>query len=342
MHRHDLSAADLLGLLASPLRAEELADVDGTVLVVDGEVEPGVVAPARLVARVAAVPVVIVRTATTVVPAADPLGPLVDVVVPPDGPELDAIVATVGATPRAATALAMLLRGAGAGGLGAGLAAESAVYSTLQGGPEFAAWRASRPVRARPVVDGPTVLAERHGARLDIVLNRPEVRNAVSARLRDELSEALAVAAVDPTVEEVHLRGNGPAFSAGGDLDEFGSLPDPATAHLVRLTRNVGRLIAGMAGRVTAHLHGACIGSGIELPAFAGRVVARPDTVIALPEVRLGLIPGAGGTVSLPARIGRHRTAELALTGRSIDATTACAWGLVDSVGESPVGAPGP
>jgi enoyl-CoA hydratase/carnithine racemase len=73
-----------------------------------------------------------------------------------------------------------------------------------------------------------------------------------------------------------------------------------------------------------------CAGSGIELPAFAGTVVAAPDTTFALPEVSLGLVPGAGGTVSLPHRIGRHRTALLALSGATIDAPTALAWGLVD------------
>jgi enoyl-CoA hydratase/carnithine racemase len=83
---------------------------------------------------------------------------------------------------------------------------------------------------------------------------------------------------------------------------------------------------------VVAHLHGACVGSGIELPAFAGRVLAAPDTTIALPEVGLGLLPGAGGTVSLPRRIGRHRTALLALARPSIDASTALAWGLVDEL----------
>ncbi len=87
-----------------------------------------------------------------------------------------------------------------------------------------------------------------------------------------------------------------------------------------------------MSGRVTAHLHGACIGAGIELPAFVGRVVADPDSRIQLPEIALGLIPGAGGTVSLPRRIGRQRTAWLGLTGARIDAPTALAWGLVDEV----------
>ena len=107
---------------------------------------------------------------------------------------------------------------------------------------------------------------------------------------------------------------------------------DPATAHLVRLQQSAGRSIAMLADRVTAHLHGACIGSGIELPAFAGTVVAAPSARISLPEVSLGLVPGAGGTVSIPRRIGRHRTALLALTGEVIDAETAHGWGLVDDV----------
>jgi enoyl-CoA hydratase/carnithine racemase len=61
-------------------------------------------------------------------------------------------------------------------------------------------------------------------------------------------------------------------------------------------------------------------------------VVAAPDTKIGLPEVGMGLIPGAGGTVSLPRRVGRHRTAWLALTRDTIDAPTALDWGLVDAI----------
>jgi enoyl-CoA hydratase/carnithine racemase len=72
----------------------------------------------------------------------------------------------------------------------------------------------------------------------------------------------------------------------------------------------------------------------VELPAFARRVVARPDARFWLPEVAMGLVPGAGGTVSIPRRIGRQRTALLALTGTAIDATTALEWGLVDAVVE--------
>ena len=252
-------------------------------------------------------------------------------VVAEDDDDLSAILDTIERCPLAATALAVLLRGQLHRSIDEGLAAESAVYSTLQAGPEFATWRAAHV--ARPVVDtSPTVISARSGPSLDVTLNRPHRHNAVSRLLRDELVEALAVALVDDTITEVVLRGAGASFCSGGDLDEFGELPDPATAHAVRLTRSPARAIARIGDRTTTYLHGACIGAGIEWAAFSARVVAAPDARIALPEVGFGLVPGAGGTVSLPRRIGRHRTAWLALTRRTIDARTARSWGLVDEI----------
>jgi enoyl-CoA hydratase/carnithine racemase len=165
-----------------------------------------------------------------------------------------------------------------------------------------------------------------------ITLCRPAKHNAFNTAMRDQLHEALLLVASDPTIVKVVIEGAGPSFCSGGDLDEFGSFPDPATAHVTRLTRSAGRLISSMAAKVEARLHGACMGAGIELPAFAARVVADPGTVISLPEIGLGLIPGAGGTVSLPRRIGRQRTCELALSQARIDAAAALAWGLVDEI----------
>jgi Enoyl-CoA hydratase/isomerase len=318
----ELSASDLLDRLAGGSVDEELLDPSGVVVVL----APDPAAPGRLdelATRVGTLPAVLVGPPS--------LAAVADVV--PEGEEdLEALTAAVGGNPLAATALALLLRHGGGQSVGAGLAAESAVYSTLQGGPEFAAWRASRPRRDPPPEEGPAVVARRDGPRLEVRLNRPGRRNALSSRMREEWLEALAVGALDHTVSEVHLTGEGPAFCSGGDLDEFGTFPDPATAHLVRLGRSVGAALHALADRTVAHLHGACVGSGIELPAFAGTVLAAPDTTIALPEVGLGLVPGAGGTVSLPRRIGRHRTALLALTGRTIDAHTALTWGLVDGL----------
>ena len=245
-----------------------------------------------------------------------------------------AVLATIERQPVASVTLALVLRSGTQLDIPSGLAVESAAYGVLQAGPEFREWLASRP--SRPTAgeepkDSPVIVARRGGV-LDVTLNRPERHNAFNAAMRDSLAEALLTALSDPSIERVVLRGTGASFCSGGDLDEFGTLPDPATGHLTRLARSVGGLLAQLAPRAEAHLHGACLGAGIELPAFAGRVVADPDTVIALPEIGLGLIPGAGGTVSLPRRIGRQRTAELALGGARLDATTALAWGLVDEI----------
>ncbi len=242
------------------------------------------------------------------------------------------VVDAVHRTPLAATTFALLLRHSATRDLEAGLVAESMAYSVLQAGPEFAAWLGSRPVRSRPREIGPAVGVERSDDAMRITLARPHVHNAFSARLRDGLVQALEVAVVDSTITEVEVRGRGPSFCSGGDLDEFGSFPDPTQAHLIRVARHAGRLIARLGPRISFRLHGAAMGAGIELPAFSARVVAHPETVIALPELALGLLPGAGGTVSLPARIGRHRTAWLGLTGGRIDAATALEWGLVDAV----------
>jgi enoyl-CoA hydratase len=130
----------------------------------------------------------------------------------------------------------------------------------------------------------------------------------------------------------VKLSGRGKCFSVGGDLTEFGSLPDPASAHLIRALTMPGRFLAQCAARLECHVHGACIGSGVELPAFCQRVTAAKDTFFHMPELQLGLLPGGGGCVSIPRRIGRQRTAWWVLSGRRINAKTALAWGLIDEL----------
>ncbi|CRK51379.1 Enoyl-CoA hydratase/isomerase family protein (fragment) [Rhodococcus sp. RD6.2] len=79
-------------------------------------------------------------------------------------------------------------------------------------------------------------------------------------------------------------------------------------------------------------MHGSCVGAGIEVPAFASRIVAAQGTVFRLPEVSMGLIPGAGGCVSIPRRIGRHRAYWLCVTGAALDTETALAWSLIDEI----------
>jgi enoyl-CoA hydratase/carnithine racemase len=79
-------------------------------------------------------------------------------------------------------------------------------------------------------------------------------------------------------------------------------------------------------------VHGQVLGSGLEMAAFCGSVKAHRDSVFGLPEMSLGLIPGAGGTVSVTRSIGRWRTAYLVLSGRTIDARTALDWALIDAI----------
>lgn len=211
------------------------------------------------------------------------------------------------------------------------LIVESATYSLLQAGPEHQAWLAGR-VRRELEDEEDVVRMSRDATTLRLTLDRPHRRNAFNAVMREELLDGLEVAAVDPSIERVVIDGAGPNFCSGGDLDEFGTLDDPATAHLVRVERSVGRAIHRLRDRVTVVVHGACIGAGVELPAFASRVVARSDATFALPEIGMGLVPGAGGTVSIPRRIGRERFTRMALTGEMIDAATARSWGLVDEI----------
>ena len=244
-------------------------------------------------------------------------------------------LATVAATVAANTAAAMVLRDllrltTGLSELRDGLVAESFAYSMLLAGPEFRRWRDGRPRRPVPVLPDEPVLVERDGNHLDVRLNRAPRRNSFSREVRDALLEALELPALDDTVERVRLTGEGPAFCSGGDLDEFGTTTDVVLAHRVRTTQAVGLAIDRLGDRIEVVLHGACIGAGIEVPAFSRRVLARPDVSIRLPEISMGLVPGAGGTVSLPRRIGRWRTEYLALTGESIGLATALQWGLVD------------
>jgi enoyl-CoA hydratase/carnithine racemase len=334
-------AAGLLDRVRSGAGGDEVGAAAGQpVLVVDVDER----APGADLRPPAGWPCVLVGVSRAATAPPAPAGPdvLLSAAPDPEAPWVGAGEAVMDATrqlaetvcshPQAATTLAQVLRISPALPLPAALVIESLAYSMLQAGPDHREWLATRRPRPADPRNDAAVQLERQADRLWITLDRPERRNAYSARMRDDLVAALALAAADPTLTSVHLRGKGANFSSGGDLAEFGTLTDPATAHTIRIQRSAGFGLSQVAPRVTTHLHGQCIGAGIELAAFAGVVEATSEATMALPEVQMGLIPGAGGTASIPRRIGAARTAWLALTGVSLDATTAHRWGLVDRV----------
>jgi enoyl-CoA hydratase/carnithine racemase len=234
--------------------------------------------------------------------------------------------------PQAALVLGQVLRASGGLPAAEALDVESFAYSTLLGGAEFRRWLAGNGGRSLPPMVEDPVLIERDGDVLRVTLNRPQRRNAYGRQLRDALTDALRVALLDPSLERVVLDGAGPCFCSGGDLAEFGTAPDLVTAHFVRTLAGAGRLVHALRERLEVHVHGPCVGAGVEIPAFAGRVIAAAGTTFTLPEVAMGLIPGAGGTVSIPRRVGRWRALYLALSGQPLDAATALGWGLIDEI----------
>lgn len=311
-------------------------DLDGVSVLVLEDVDPtessGLAwcrtAPCPVVATVAGtggqvddVPVdVVITTDAPADPTGDPAG------------RVEAVVAGAVANPGAARVLVDVLRVVPHLGVEGGLAVESLAYSMLLAGPEFSRWLDAQPARGVKQIARPPVRMERAHDRLHLTLDRPENRNAFGAAMRDALHAGLQVAGADDAIASVVIDAAGPVFSSGGDLTEFGTTTDVVRAHGIRTLRSVGAAIDRIADRVTVRVRGACVGAGVELPAFAGRVVAAPGTSFRLPEVAMGLIPGAGGTVSLTRRIGAMRTAELALSGRTMAVDEALALRLVDAV----------
>ena len=252
--------------------------------------------------------------------------------VPDLGDAVSEIEESVKKNPHASIMLTQLLRQRSYLNVPSGLISESLVYATLQGGPEFQTWLSERGSSQQQDVSFPAVSSEREGSKLNLVLNRPNRANAFSAAMRDELVEQLQLATTDTSIDQITLNGEGSSFCSGGDLNEFGDFDSTSEAHLVRMTRNPAFWMHKLRDRMAVHLKGRCIGAGIELPAFSNEVTADETVSISLPEIQMGLIPGAGGTVSLPRRIGPQRTAYLAISGKSIDSQTALDWKLIDSV----------
>ncbi len=179
----------------------------------------------------------------------------------------------------------------------------------------------------------PEVLFEKRGDIAVVTLNRPDVGNAFSVRMRDELWEVLSAVRDDPDVRGMLLQGAGErGFCAGADLTEFGTAPSQTIARQVRWERDVWGLLMNIPKPSVAALHGYCLGSGLEMAALCDLRVAADDAVFGMPEAGLGLVPAAGGTQLLPRLLGPGRALELLLSGRRFGADEALAYGLVTEV----------
>lgn len=243
---------------------------------------------------------------------------------------LDMLMRSVSAAPLTAGVVVQLLRALEGCSLDSALVQESMAYGLLQGSAEHARWLGTRPVPT-PAAPG-IVHVGRVDDRLELVLDRAMARNAIDTSMRDALYEAFMVASLDLSITAVTLRGAGKAFCTGADLGEFGTTRDPALAHDIRMRTLPARALIGCRERLSVHVQGACIGAGLEMAAFATRLSAAPDAWFQLPELAMGLLPGAGGCVSVSRRIGRQRAALMILSGRRISARTALLWGLIDDI----------
>jgi hypothetical protein len=248
---------------------------------------------------------------------------------------LESLSAAVKANPHAAVTLAQVLRAQRTVSFDAALLIESFAFSSLLGGSEFRRWHAGASREPPALEVGPAVLVERDGDTLRISLARPGNDNALTAELRDQLVEALREARLDDSIETVEIMGLGRFFCQGGALHEFGMAEDLALAHQIRTVRSVAWAMHNLKARTRVKIQGGAVGSGLEFAAVAQEIVAGSSTFFSLPEVSMGLIPGAGGTVTVAKRIGRQRTCYMALSGAQVRARTALAWGLIDRIDDA-------
>jgi enoyl-CoA hydratase len=238
--------------------------------------------------------------------------------------------AAIAINPATAAVIVQLLRATEAMPAPHALALESLAFAALQGSSEHTGWLASR-AAATPQPPG-RLHIDRNGNVLTLVMDRPAARNAIDRALRDALFDAFTLTAQDDEIRLVQLRAAGRCFSTGADLAEFGISRDPITAHAIRARALPAWPLLRRKGCFEAHVHGACIGAGLEIAAFADRLTASPNAWFQLPEARMGLLPGFGGCVSVPRRIGRQRAAAMMLSGRRVGAATALDWGLIDAI----------
>ncbi|KAL4918931.1 ClpP/crotonase-like domain-containing protein [Aspergillus aurantiobrunneus] len=162
----------------------------------------------------------------------------------------------------------------------------------------------------------------------EYVLNRPSKRNALSQDLIDELLRQLRLATGDERVRAVVITGSQGFFSAGADIKEISRL-DAEDARQRRYLQDLCDGVRGFRKPVVVAVEGKALGGGFELALMADFIVATPATEFGLPEVTIGLIPGAGGTQRLTSAVGKYRAMKMILLNENLSGTEAQNLGLV-------------
>ncbi|AEJ38885.1 Enoyl-CoA hydratase/isomerase [Sulfobacillus acidophilus TPY] len=174
------------------------------------------------------------------------------------------------------------------------------------------------------------LLEERRGPVAVLTLNRPEVLNALNSELMEELSQTLDRIDQDPVVRVVVLTGNERAFAAGADIQEL--YHNTPVTMLQSKQINRWESIRKFSKPLIAAVRGWALGGGMELVMACDMVICGDDAHFGQPEIKIGVMPGAGGTQRLTKTIGKVRAMEMVLTGRTIDADEAFRMGLVNRV----------
>lgn len=170
---------------------------------------------------------------------------------------------------------------------------------------------------------------------LIITLNRPKKLNALSFELLQALSEVFTRAKDDSSIKGLLITGKGKAFCAGADISRLADCNAQTGYEFACFGQEVFRQLETLGKPSLAAINAYAFGGGCELAMAATLRIASDTAQFGQPEVKLGIIPGYGGTQRLARLVGKGRALELCLTGRFIDAQTALNWGLVSEVVDS-------
>lgn len=179
-----------------------------------------------------------------------------------------------------------------------------------------------------------SILIDDDGAVRTVILNRPDVRNAIDIPLRLELADALESAHADTGVRAIVLTGAGSTFCSGGDISTMKVMSESEAMERAQLAQRVIRAIWNTPKPVIAAVEGAAFGAGAALAAACDRVVAGRDARFATTFTNVGLAGDMGAFASLPRRVGLARARQMLLFPRPFTADVAESWGLVDATTE--------